>query len=143
MAVFRFYVSQNTLLIIDSQETFTILATSGKENCLNRPSCENLKNKGPIPKGHYYLHREELNDPIPVWDFARSMAIGDWGDWRVPLHPVFGSVKNGRSGFFMHGGRIAGSAGCIDIGGGVWGNKITDRIKKTINNSGRSELWVL
>jgi len=71
------------------------------------------------------------------------MAKGDWGDWRKSLHPVFGSVKHGRFGFFMHGGRFAGSAGCIDIGGGVFGNQITDKVKNTINNSDRSELWVL
>ena len=143
MAIFRFYVLHNTLVVSDSDEVYTVLATSGKGNCVNRPSCEHLENKGPIPKGHYYLLRKELDDPIPAWDFARSMAIGDWGDWRISLHPVFGTVKHGRSGFFMHGGRVRGSAGCIDIGGGIFGNKTTDRVKKTISNSDRSELWVL
>ena len=127
MASFRFYVLNNTLVVIDANKVYTVLATSGKGNCMNKPSCASEVNKGPISKGHYYLLNKELNNPVPVWDFARNMAKGDWGDWRISLHPVFGTVKYGRSGFFMHGGRFAGSAGCIDIGGGIFGNQITDK----------------
>lgn len=143
MATFRFYVSQNTLVVIDSKGVYTVRATSGKGRCLNRPSCESIKNKGPIPKGHYYLLSRKLNDPNAVWDFVRNMAAADWGDWRIPLHPVFRGKTHGRSGFYMHGGGIAGSAGCIDVGGGIWGNKASDRVKTTISNSSRSELWVI
>lgn len=41
---------------------------------------------------------------------------GDWGDYRVPLHPNDGANTFGRDGFFMHGGDDPGSAGCIDVG---------------------------
>ncbi|HLE18719.1 MAG TPA: hypothetical protein VI728_10600 [Syntrophales bacterium] len=32
----------------------------------------------------------------------------------------------------MHGGSMAGSAGCIDIGGGILGNEMTDRLLKDL-----------
>lgn len=35
-------------------------------------------------------------------------------------------------GFYLHGGEEPGTIGCIDIGGGVHGNKLTDRIKSEI-----------
>jgi hypothetical protein len=38
----------------------------------------------------------------------------DWGDARVTLRPAGDTC--GRSGFFLHGGVISGSAGCIDVG---------------------------
>lgn len=39
-----------------------------------------------------------------------------------------GTNTLGRSGFFLHGGTIPGSAGCIDIGGGLLGSAETDRL---------------
>jgi hypothetical protein len=47
--------------------------------------------------------------------------LGDWGDYRVPLHPASGtdtldSTGQPRGGFFLHGGKYPGSAGCIDVG---------------------------
>lgn len=38
-----------------------------------------------------------------------------WGDHRVALKPADGTNTYGRSGFFIHGGAIPGSAGCIDL----------------------------
>ncbi len=40
----------------------------------------------------------------------------DWGEYRVPAHPNEGTNTLGRSGFFIHGGKTPGSAGCIDVG---------------------------
>ncbi len=53
--------------------------------------------------------------------FGSSMHGGDWGDGRVVLRPVkiepgpCGSTSS-RSGFYLHGGVLPGSSGCIDIG---------------------------
>jgi len=49
------------------------------------------------------------------------MHSGDWGAGRVHLQPVrIGHAPCGnprrRSGFYLHGGLLAGSSGCIDIG---------------------------
>jgi hypothetical protein len=49
----------------------------------------------------------------------------------------------GRSGFFLHGGQFAGSAGCIDIGGGVFGNKQTDQLLQDIMNDRDGRIPVL
>jgi len=35
----------------------------------------------------------------------------------VPLQPDQGTDTFGRAGFFLHGGKVPGSAGCIDVGG--------------------------
>ncbi len=60
--------------------------------------------------------------------------IGDWGRWRIRLHPKRGTKSYGRDNFFLHGGSKPGSAGCIDFGGGVLGNSITQRLKNRILN---------
>ncbi|WP_162629258.1 DUF2778 domain-containing protein [Moritella yayanosii] len=52
-----------------------------------------------------------------VGDIMRRTQ-GDWGDWRIRLYPEKNTKTFGRDGFFIHGGDINGSAGCIDIGGG-------------------------
>ena len=57
---------------------------------------------------------------------------GDWGDWRIRLKPLQTTDTHGRDNFFIHGGDTKGSAGCIDIGGGILGNKQTDRLQKDI-----------
>ena len=45
------------------------------------------------------------------------LAVGDWGKFRVPLQPDPSTKTLGRDGFFLHGGKKPGSAGCIDVGG--------------------------
>jgi len=35
----------------------------------------------------------------------------------------------GRNNFFLHGGMFQGSAGCIDIGGGLHGDATTDFVR--------------
>ncbi len=73
-----------------------------------------------------------ISNPGVVGDIARSLR-GDWGDWRVPIVPTKGTNTYGRDKFFLHGGFKAGSAGCIDIGGG-FGNDITDQILRDLLN---------
>lgn len=87
--------------------------------------------KGPVPSGGYSLFTSEISNPGIIGDFLRNQ-IGDWGDWRVPLHPDSDTDTHGRSGFFLHGGSKPGSAGCIDVGGGAYGNSITNRLLKDI-----------
>ena len=45
----------------------------------------------------------------------RRNLLGDWGVYRVPLHPFPGTNTYGRENFFLHGGQKPGSAGCIDV----------------------------
>ncbi len=67
--------------------------------------------QGPIPPGTYTA------DPATITEggFLRSLT-GDWGKYRVPLTPDAGTPTFGRTGFFLHGGKKPGSAGCIDVG---------------------------
>lgn len=133
----RFSISRQVLAItMESGVIHTVRGTSGRNACLNNPSleCQILGNEGPIPTGRYFIRPQELDDPWFLYDIARS-ALGDWGDFRVRLHPPVGTVPYGRDGFFLHGGQFPGSRGCIDIGGGITGSKKTNSIKQIIKSS--------
>jgi Domain of unknown function (DUF4157) len=108
---------------------------STAESYLNNPRYVGIKDNGPIPEGEYQFRYEQIatfsaaeqlqmtlgghyTDP-----FGTSLHGGDWGSGRVALRPVkilpgkkgCGDTKT-RSGFFLHGGVLPGSSGCIDIG---------------------------
>ena len=66
---------------------------------------------GPIPEGNYWIKPSEL------WKNAwyRPGSTSAWGNYRLAIHPYPSTKTYGRGGFFIHGGRIPGSAGCIDL----------------------------
>lgn len=86
-------------------------ATSGRDEVTD-PSASD---KGPIPPGNYAVLPPEVSEVQGMAYVERNM-LGDWGHFRVPLHPLPGTETYGRSGFFVHGGRRPGSAGCVDVG---------------------------
>jgi hypothetical protein len=113
---------------IPSSNSYDIPGESGRREC----SCNfEDKNQGPMPPGMYSISSDELSDPGYIGDILRNFR-GDWGDWRVPAHPNQGTDTHGRGGFYVHGGTLPGSAGCIDVGGGLHGNADTDRLKNDI-----------
>ena len=124
------------LLHVDPQtkgrEPYSIPGTSGQGEGLNNPDMEGVKEVGPIPRGEWEIESKELNDPGIIKDVGRTIFKGDWGDWRIEIHPTKGTDTKGRKGIFMHGGLFKGSAGCIDVGGGIFGSKITNRLKADI-----------
>ncbi|MCU7966182.1 MAG: DUF2778 domain-containing protein, partial [gamma proteobacterium symbiont of Bathyaustriella thionipta] len=69
--------------------------------------------KGPIPPGTYSLNPKQISEG----GFLRNL-LADWGKYRVPITPDSTTNTFGRDGFFLHGGKKPGSAGCIDVGGG-------------------------
>jgi len=81
----------------------------------------------------YSANTGDISDPGLIVDIARN-SRGDLGDWRVPVKPSLGTNTNGRSGFFLHGGQLSGSAGCIDFGGGMFGNPTTDKFRRDMLN---------
>ena len=101
-------------------------------------ACQRTMNEGPIPVGEYYIDPAGLDDPNFVWDLARNVRvdhIADWGDFRVKLTPRPSTNTHTRNGFFLHGGSFPGSAGCIDVGGGLTGNDRTNLLKLAIKSS--------
>ena len=101
-----------TLADDDGNPIGTYPATSGRPGVTD-PSRPWL---GPIPEGTYLLRPWEIGVRDPLRRVRDTFAREDWGGFRVPLHPRPGTETFGRTGFFLHGGRIPGSAGCIDVG---------------------------
>lgn len=114
---------------------------SVSEVYVNNPRYVAVEDHGAIPEGTYRFRAAQVqqfteNEQTELIDAAvrgtgnirvgtprTRVHTGDWGRGRVPLHPA--SVEPGpapctgtraRSGFYLHGGIIPGSAGCIDIG---------------------------
>lgn len=144
MAKMIFVCARGALIVIDSDGSYSVPATSGKDSCMNNPSleCRRSRNIGPIPPGFYRVFRREVNDPLACWDYYRNKLLSDWGDWRVPIRNPSGAPPFGRDGFYLHGGSEPGSAGCIDVGGFWHGTNETDRVLNSIMKVGVTELWV-
>ncbi len=83
-------------------------------------ACEHI---GPIPSGIYYIHQNEIQymDNITIGNFNSNNPRADregraWGKYRVLLHPGKNTDLRGRKAdMYVHGGKYAGSAGCIDL----------------------------
>jgi hypothetical protein len=72
---------------------------------------QKLKGTGPIPEGMYWIN------PTDLWENAwyKPVSSSAWGNFRITLRVSPGTETHGRGGFFIHGGSVAGSAGCIDL----------------------------
>jgi hypothetical protein len=105
------------------------------DSYLNNPRDVGIADNGPIPEGEFQFRVGRLvtfsaaeqtqmflgghyTDPL-----GASLHGGDWGAGRVALEKIrvlpgrrgCGNTAT-RSGFYLHGGVIPGSSGCIDIG---------------------------
>lgn len=86
---------------------------------MNDPGCANKPDTGPIPPGVYEMNTNQLTEAGFVRASARAVGGfvfgsnygGDWGSFRVPLHPTSDTNAFGRDGFYLHGGAIDGSEG--------------------------------
>lgn len=123
---------------------YEMKATSGKGECMNDPSCADKPWEGPVPPGEYTLNTDQISDPGTLKDWARNgfgVGLGgDWGDFRVPIKPDGDTKTHGRDGFFIHGGEDPGSAGCIDVGGGTYGDSQTDQFLEDIKGDANGEV---
>jgi hypothetical protein len=137
-----FYISSGVLNVIaDTGRTFSLRATSGIGGCMNSSLCQTKSFEGPIPIGWYTADPKQLSDPN-VLQQLNLLRYGDWGDWNIPLMPMNITNTHGRKNFYIHGGMLNGSARCIDIGGGFWGDSNTDVLKSEILKSGSINLEV-
>ncbi len=80
---------------------------------------QNIGDQGPIPEGQYWIQLKDLwtrgwknsiADLLPQIDTYQS-----WGNFRFSIHPLSNTDTHARGGFFIHGGTIPGSRGCIDL----------------------------
>jgi hypothetical protein len=107
---------------------YWIPAVSGRDKCMNVPECEDQSDHGPIPGGQYLLNGSQLKRQSG-WRALSQLGRGrgDWGSFFAPLTPYPGNQTK-RHSFYLHGGWFPGSAGCIDVGGGPFGNETTDQL---------------
>ena len=141
MAKIIFNVVAEKLYAANAGHGITLQATSGKGSCMSNPACADLAWKGPIPAGNYFCKGNELSDKPLFWDVGRTLINQvDFGDWRIPLHSTTGGS---RSGFFIHCGTKQGSAGCIDVGGGLLGSDKTDFLKQILMFSQYTQVTVI
>lgn len=107
------------------------LFTSNKEKA-------KLKEFGPTPEGQYYvgkLQSSKLGKTNPFMDLIKvifqsgqskhdwnSDTAGtriSWGYYRAPIIPKSGTNTYGRGSFYVHGGLLPASHGCIDLTGSM------------------------
>jgi len=76
---------------------------------------------GPIPEGGYSINTDEIQR-IGFGNRIKSVLGGEWpggtaswGRQRVWISPMQGTNTYGRGNFTIHGGKIPGSGGCIDL----------------------------
>ncbi len=109
------YYDGNYVRVFDDQGNLVLKCrgTTGKPG--TTPAQQADAWSGPIPKGRYLIYPEEFSGGPGLQTTIRDF-FGNWGTWRIPLHPVPGLANTyGRGGFFFHGGEHPGSAGCINI----------------------------
>ncbi len=81
---------------------------------------QRIAKTGPIPEGRYWIRPSQMTWVI----FGRS----GWGKYRITIHPHPSTETFGRGGFFIHGGDVWGSAGCIDLTYGM--ESFTSKMKE-------------
>lgn len=131
------FVPSKGVLIIDPEvqgkQPYNMPASTGRPNC----GCDaSDPNRGPIPTGTYVIDTTKVQQ-LSLWQTLkrnrpRFLRGGDWGSWNAPLTPDTDTNTHNRSGFYIHEGMFKGSAGCIDVGGGMFGNEITKQLLNDI-----------
>jgi hypothetical protein len=136
--VFAFDANSGNPVRISAEDAAKCGADQVVDTYMDDPRFVGIHDRGPIPEGQYSLSPPAMER----WSFGAQMGLlthnvfgtapasvthlGDWGKGRVPLSKL-GPVREGpcgdkggantRFGFYLHGGLLAGSAGCIDIDG--------------------------
>lgn len=96
---------------------------------------QKIPDHGPIPEGEYWIQPSELQEN--AWYRLKSPRAG-WGDYWITIHPYPSTQTHGRGGFFIHGGNIPGSAGCIDLS--IQMSRFVATIEKELD--GKSKCYV-
>jgi hypothetical protein len=95
--------------------SFSYPAVSGTPDARGQfdysPERQRMENVGPIPEGTYWLDASQVAN---LWHYF-GQAASAWGSHRLTIHPFDSTHTFGRGGFFIHGGAVPGSIGCIDL----------------------------
>jgi hypothetical protein len=134
--VFRFSAQSGRPIPLRPEDAAKVSADPVTDSYMNDKRFTGVQDLGPIPEGTYQfnpgtLQRFSTGEQLSLMVTPHSSTAhtatgavsgGDWGSGRVALTPV-GKLREGpipganrRSGFFLHGGIMAGSSGCIDVG---------------------------
>jgi hypothetical protein len=136
---FRFSGHSGRPILINEEDAKNCGGDVRTDTYLDDKRYVGVKDHGPIPEGTYALSPPGIErfTAGEQWDLlwggitgkkavqvhGSNIHPGDWGSGRVELIKQ-GRVSEGpcgnankRSEFFLHGGLLAGSSGCIDIGG--------------------------
>lgn len=120
-----------------------------------------IKEQGPIPIGTYTISQiqkrtngnatqfiqgknpKQLYDLMMSgnkhdWNSGVSADLIAWGDYRLPITKVGETETFGRGSFYIHGGGIPGSIGCIDLMGGM--NDFANYFTEWKNNPSNKKL---
>ncbi len=119
-------------------------AMSGRKG-YNFPEYQSMKGIGPLPQGKYDLKKANAQsyENIGIEDKMLGMIRRGtwpggkkaWGEHRIWLTPQKDTNTLGRNRFSVHGGSEFGSAGCIDLAGGM--NAFMQDFVKITNETGR------
>jgi len=106
------------LRMTGGSKSYSYPAVSGKPDASGHfdysEARQRIANAGPIPAGTYWIRPDELDDNY--WNTVVSGSFErSWGRYRITIHPFTTTETYGRGGFFIHGGTVPGSAGCIDL----------------------------
>lgn len=96
---------------------------------------QKVPDRGPIPDGEYWIQPSELQEN--AWYRVRNSRSG-WGDFWITIHPYPTTNTHKRGGFFVHGGKNPGSAGCIDLSSNM--DRFVEAIQKEL--SGKPECYI-
>lgn len=73
---------------------------------------QRMPGEGPIPAGRYWIQPSQMQEN--AW-YRLGNPSHAWGDHWITIHPYPDTQTYSRGGFFIHGGAVPGSAGCIDL----------------------------
>ncbi|RJP64385.1 MAG: RHS repeat-associated core domain-containing protein [Candidatus Abyssobacteria bacterium SURF_17] len=109
------------LTVLDDQGEVvdTYRASSGAIGHMN-PKYQNCPN-GPIPAGTYSFDSVNFSEAGLGRKLLWILFGQDWGNYRVPIAPdpateAYIKSLNRTGGYFIHGGKVEGTSGCIDLG---------------------------
>jgi hypothetical protein len=137
--VFRFSAQSGRPVRLRKEDAEATGADPRTATYMNDKRFVGVQDFGPIPEGTYTfpapaIERFDFGERLKmeaagvvgvksVTVHGQPIHSGDWGTGRVALSPrgrltqgPIGDVTR-RSGFYLHGGILTGSSGCIDIGG--------------------------